>query len=192
MKKHQQQYVKLIESRSKNIFLEAITKYTLDQEGNESPIYREIKILDTKKVDKIEDNIVYKNISILVKNLSKKRFEADEDSMEDDKELSLDDISIGNTSIKGKYSLYINNVKRAEINYGGAESLPKSETDEDYEDDMDDYFGASVSNVIDGDYIIYDKKGVSFIKQNLKMERDIIKNIMKMMNLFQKVEVKII
>ena len=126
---------KLIESRSKNIFLEAITKYTLDQEGNESPIYQEIKILDTKKVEKIEYNIVYKYIYTGKKLIKEERFEVDEDSMEEDKELSLDDISIGNTSIKGKYSSYINNVKRAEINYGGAESLPKSETDED---DMDD------------------------------------------------------
>ena len=152
---------KLIESRSKNIFLEAITKYTLDQEGNESPIYREIKILDTKKVDKIEDNIVYKYIYTGKKLIKEERFEVDEDSMEDDKELSLDDISIGNTSIKGKYSLYINNVKRAEINYGGAESLPKSETDED---DMDDYSAASVPNIIDGDYIIYDKNGSELYK----------------------------
>ena len=152
---------KLIESRSKNIFLEAITKYTLDQEGNESSIYREIKILDTKKVDKIEDNIVYKYIYTGKKLIKEERFEVDEDSMEDDKELSLDDILIGNTSIKGKYSLYINNVKRAEINYGGAESLPKSETDED---DMNDYSGASASNVIDGDYIIYDKNGSELYK----------------------------
>ena len=153
-----------MESRSKNIFLEAITKYTLDQEGNESPIYREIKILDTKKVDKIEDNIVYKYIYTGKKLIKEERFEVDEDSMEDDKELSLDNISIGNTSIKGKYSLYINNVKRAEINYGGAESLPKSETDEDYEDDMDDYLGASIPNVINGDYIIYDKNGRELYK----------------------------
>ena len=155
---------KLIESRSKNIFLEAITKYNLDKEGNENPIYREINILDTKKVDKIEGNIVYKYIYTGKKLIKEERFEVDEDSMEEDKELSLDDISIGNTSIKGKYSSYINNVKRAEINYGGAESLPKSGTDEDYEDDMDDYFGASVSNVIDGDYIIYDKNGSELYK----------------------------
>ena len=152
---------KLTESRSKNIFLEAITKYTLDQEGNESSIYREIKILDTKKVDKIEDNIVYKYIYTGKKLIKEERFEVDEDSMEEDKKLSLYEISIGNTSIKGKYSLYINNVKRAEINYGGAESLPKSETDED---DMNDYSGASASNVIDGDYIIYDKNGSELYK----------------------------
>ena len=152
---------KLIESRSKNIFLEITTKYNLDKEGNENPIYREINILDTKKVDKIEGNIVYKYIYTGKKLIKEERFEVDEDSMEDDKELSLDDISIGNTSIKGKYSLYINNVKRAEINYGGAESLPKSETDED---DMDDYSAASVPNIIDGDYIIYDKNGSELYK----------------------------
>ena len=147
---------KLLELREKNIFVESITKYSTNSELSEEEIYKEMRFPNIKKIEKIEDGIIYKDIYEGNKLIKREIFVINRENDKDIKNLSLNNISIDNINMSGKYYLYTNNIKRLEINYGISEI--ENISDESY--DSYDYNKA----VLNGEYIIYDTKGKELYK----------------------------